>query len=314
MERSESSSHETVLLQEAVDALITRISGCYIDATFGRGGHSQKIMSALDERAKLIAVDKDPAAVVAAKKLFHDEGRFEIYHGSFADIDQFLALSGTQKADGVLADLGVSSPQLDNPDRGFSFSNDGPLDMRMNTDTGISAEQWLALAPETEIAQVLKEYGEERFAKRIAKAIVAERLESPLTSTLQLAKVVAEANPAWEKNKHPATRAFQAIRIKVNDELGDLERFLSIAAKSLVIGGRLVVISFHSLEDRMVKRFMREKTQGNAPPAGVPVRDKDIVRNFRMFSKKVKPGKEEIERNVRSRSAVMRVLERISDD
>jgi len=307
-------SHETVLLCEAVEALITNTSGCYIDATFGRGGHSQEIMKVLGGKASLLAIDKDPIAVAAAEKLFQGDERFAIYHGSFSNIRAYLGKSGFQRVNGVLADLGVSSPQLDSPSRGFSFLSDGPLDMRMNTQAGMSAESWLASASESEIALVLKEYGEEKFAKRIARAIVMERLERPITGTLQLAKVVSEANPAWEKNKHPATRAFQAIRIKINDELEDLQRFLDAATASLAVGGRLVVISFHSLEDRIVKRFMREKAKGNVPPAGVPVLDKDIIRNFRVFSKKVKPSKEEIERNVRSRSAVMRVLERISDD
>lgn len=303
-------SHETVLLNEAVDALISDNAGTYVDATFGRGGHSRKILDCLAEQAKLIAFDKDPEAIKVGQLLAEEDSRLCMVHDSFAQIKKHVV----ESVDGVLADLGVSSPQLDDAERGFSFLNDGPLDMRMDTESGISAAEWLAKAEESDIAKVLKEYGEERFAKRIARAIVEARAVSDLKTTLQLAKVVSEANPAWEKNKHPATRAFQAIRIKVNNELGDLETFLQDAASSLALGGRLVVISFHSLEDRMVKRFMRDKAKGDAPPPGVPIQEKDIVRPFKVTSKAIKPGKEEVERNVRSRSAVMRVLERISDD
>lgn len=303
-------AHETVLLGEAVDALITDINGAYIDATFGRGGHSRRILEGLGQSASLLAFDKDPVAIGIGNDLAAEDRRFNIVHDSFAALTQYL----DSPVQGILADLGVSSPQLDDADRGFSFMTDGPLDMRMDTQSGESAAEWLGRAEETEIARVLKDYGEERFAKRIARAIVEERSTRDLKTTLQLAKVVSEANPAWEKNKHPATRAFQAIRIKVNNELGDLEVFLQEAADSLVVGGRLVVISFHSLEDRMVKRFMRDKAKGNMPPPGVPVMEKDIARPFKVFSKAIKPSKDEIERNVRSRSAVMRVLERISDD
>lgn len=303
-------AHETVLLGEAVGALITDINGAYIDATFGRGGHSRRILEGLGQSASLLAFDKDPVAIGIGNDLAAEDRRFNIVHDSFAALTQYL----DSPVQGILADLGVSSPQLDDADRGFSFMTDGPLDMRMDTQSGESAAEWLGRAEETEIARVLKDYGEERFAKRIARAIVEERSTRDLKTTLQLAKVVSEANPAWEKNKHPATRAFQAIRIKVNNELGDLEVFLQEAADSLVVGGRLVVISFHSLEDRMVKRFMRDKAKGNMPPPGVPVMEKDIARPFKVFSKAIKPSKDEIERNVRSRSAVMRVLERISDD
>lgn len=306
----DSFAHDTVLLEEAVESLIGDQSGLYVDATFGRGGHSRKILEGLSVDGRLLAFDKDPVAINVGEELAESDERFSIVHRSFADLSECLS----EPVSGVLADLGVSSPQLDDAGRGFSFLNDGPLDMRMDTENGVSAAEWLTTAPEGEIAKVLKNYGEERFAKRIANAIVAERQIRPLTSTLQLAKVVSEANPAWEKNKHPATRAFQAIRIQVNNELGDLESFLSQAASNLRVGGRLVVISFHSLEDRMVKRFMRDKAKGNMPPAGVPVMEKDIVRPFKVFSKAIKPTKDEVERNVRSRSAVMRVLERISDD
>jgi len=307
-------NHETVLLQEAVDALISDAAGVYVDATFGRGGHSEAILARLGRSGQLLGIDKDPVAVNAGNVLSTADTRFSMFHGSFSDVTSVSSDHFGGCIDGVLADLGVSSPQLDDAERGFSFMNDGPLDMRMNPQEGLSAAEWLKVAPVSEIATVLKNYGEERFAKRIASAIVDERGKVPLVSTLQLAKVVSDSNPAWEKHKHPATRAFQAIRIKINNELGDLELFLSGAAKSLKVGGRLVVISFHSLEDRAVKRFMRDMAKGDAPPPGVPVFEKDIIRNFKVLSKAIKPTKDEVERNPRSRSAVMRILEKISDD
>jgi len=306
--------HETVLLNEAVEFLVTDSTGFYVDATFGRGGHSEQIFQALNEQGQLLGIDKDLVAIKTAETLFKDEDRFAIEHGSFADIAQHLDERGVRKVKGVLADLGVSSPQLDNADRGFSFMNDGPLDMRMNTQAGVSATQWLASVSIEELTKVLREYGEEKYPGRIARAIVEEGAKFPIKTTLQLAQIVSDANPSWEKSKHPATRTFQAIRIKVNNELGDLERFLEDAAKSLLIGGRLVVISFHSLEDRMVKRFMRDKAKGITPPPGVPILEKDIVRNFKLVGKAIKPSREEVERNVRSRSAVMRVLEKVADD
>lgn len=307
-------AHETVLLNEAVECLITDKSGVYVDATFGRGGHSKKILQSLNDNGHLLAFDKDTVAIETAKTLFDEDDRFTIVHGSFADITQHLNDMNIDHVSGVLADLGVSSPQLDNAERGFSFMNDGPLDMRMNTQSGVGAAEWLASVSIPELTRVLKEYGEEKYPGRIARAIVEEGKKTPITTTLQLAKIVSEANPSWEKHKHPATRTFQAIRIKVNNELGDLEAFLEGASKSLAVGGRLVVISFHSLEDRMVKRFMRVKTKGNTPPPGVPVFDKDIVRNFKSLGKAVKPSEKEIEQNVRSRSAVMRILEKVSND
>ncbi len=306
--------HETVLLDEAVDVLVTDEAGCYIDATFGRGGHSRKILQGLSEAGSLIGVDKDPVAYAEGVRLSKQNSAFTMKRGSFAMIDQYLAEQGMGQVSGIMADLGVSSPQIDDAERGFSFINDGPLDMRMDPESGISAQEWLAAAEVGEIAHVLKVYGEERFAKRIARAIVDAREAGPLETTLQLAQVVSEANPAWEKHKHPATRAFQAIRIQINNELGDLERFLEVAPQMLALGGRLVVISFHSLEDRMVKRAMKKLSKGNEPPPGVPVQEKDISRPFRVFSKAIKPSSGEVERNVRSRSAVMRILERVSND
>jgi len=309
-----SNVHETVLLEGAVDLMVTDPSGSYVDATFGRGGHSECILSVLADDGALLAIDKDLTAIDIAKEKFSSDKRFEISHGSFADIEAHIANSKISNVKGVLADLGVSSPQLDNADRGFSFMNDGPLDMRMDVTQGQSAAEWLASADEAEIVKVLREYGEEKFAKRIARGISDALSIGPITTTLQLAKIVKDANPSWEKHKHPATRAFQAIRIKVNNELGDLEQLLESASQCLAVGGRLVVISFHSLEDRIVKRFMRNKTKGNAPPPGVPVFEKDIIRHFKLVGKAIKPDAQEIENNVRARSAVMRILEKISDE
>lgn len=308
---SSSVAHQTVLLGEAVTALVTDDSGFYIDGTFGRGGHSRKILDRLTAEGRLLGVDKDPEAILSANELKNEDSRFSIYHGSFKELDSAAKEQGWNGVTGILLDLGVSSPQLDDASRGFSFLNDGPLDMRMNPEKGMSAEQWIACADQKEIATVLKEYGEERFAKRIAGAIVEAREKGVIDTTAKLQKIVADANPAWEKGKNPATRAFQAIRIKVNDELTDLEEVLDTAAESLKPGGRLVVISFHSLEDRMVKRFMRNKVKGNEPPAGVPIRDDQIERHFALVGKAIKPSKQEIEHNVRSRSAVMRVMEKL---
>jgi len=304
-------AHQTVLLDEAVAALITDTSGRYIDGTFGRGGHSRKILEALSVDGQLLGIDKDPEAISSADELKSEDDRFAIYHGSFKELDDAASEQGWSGVTGILLDLGVSSPQIDDASRGFSFLNDGPLDMRMNPEKGLSAEQWIACADVKEIITVLKEYGEERFAKRIAGAIVEARESGVIDTTAKLQKIVADANPAWEKGKNPATRAFQAIRIKVNDELTDLEEVLETASEALKPGGRLVVISFHSLEDRMVKRFMRKKAKGDEPPAGVPIREDEIHRPFALVGKAVKPSKKEVEHNVRSRSAVMRVMEKL---
>ena len=304
--------HQTVLLREAVEALVTAPSGVYVDGTFGRGGHSRLVLECLDAGGRLLGVDKDPVACEHAARLQQEDPRFSFYHGSFADIPAQLKARGIDGLDGILLDLGVSSPQLDEADRGFSFMQDGPLDMRMDTSRGETAAQWLAWAPVEDIAEVLKEYGEERFAKRIAAAIVKARDEAPLTTTAQLAKVVSEANPRWEKHKHPATRAFQAIRIKVNRELDDLGDLLAGAVDLLKVGGRLVVISFHSLEDRMVKRYMRDMARGEQLPAGVPVTDAALNRRMKLVGKAIKASEAEVGENVRSRSAVMRVAEKIA--
>ena len=298
--------HISVLLAESVSALSVRADGSYLDGTFGRGGHSREILSRLSPSGKLIAVDKDPAAEASALSLANDP-RFHFEPGSFADISRIVT---DNSLDGILLDLGVSSPQLDDAQRGFGFSGDGPLDMRMDTRTGMTAAQWLASAPEQDIADVIKTYGEERFGKRMAAAIVKARAETPITGTRQLANIIAEANPKWEPHKHPATRAFQAIRIFINRELEDLELALECMVDKLVVGGRLVVISFHSLEDRIVKRFMRDQARGIQLPRHVPVVDSDAGKTLNLVSKAMKPSNEEIARNPRSRSAVMRIAER----
>lgn len=298
--------HVSVLLAESVSALSVRADGSYLDGTFGRGGHSREILSLLSPSGQLMAVDKDPAAEASAKA-FADDSRFKFVAGSFADISDFVS---DGSLDGILLDLGVSSPQLDDAARGFGFNGDGPLDMRMDTRSGMTAAEWIASAPEQEIADVIKTYGEERFAKRMASAIVKVRVDTPITGTRQLASIIAEANPKWEPNKHPATRAFQAIRIFINRELEDLELALSSMVDKLVIGGRLVVISFHSLEDRIVKRFMRDQARGVQLPRHVPVVDSDAGKTLNLIGKAIKPSDEEVARNPRSRSAVMRVAER----
>lgn len=305
--------HETVLLNEAVEALIVDADGLYIDGTFGRGGHTRAILSQLSANGAVLAIDKDPQACAVAREVFAEEPRFEMVHGSFAELAEMVAKRDkTGKVQGVLLDLGVSSPQLDDAERGFSFLRDGPLDMRMNPEAGESAAEWIAYAEEREIVRVLRVYGEERFARRMASAIVEARAEQPIIRTAKLAKIVAEANPSWEKGKHPATRAFQAIRIFINRELEDLEQVLVGALDSLAIGGRLVVISFHSLEDRIVKRFIRENVQGKPIPRGLPIMEKDIIRRMRSIGKKIKASAQEVDANPRSRSAVMRVAEKVA--
>jgi 16S rRNA (cytosine1402-N4)-methyltransferase len=308
--------HETVLLDEAVAALITDPEGLYIDGTFGRGGHSRKILTQLGKKGHLLGVDKDPQAIAEGKSLELEDERFLIVQGSFADIDSYIKspafARGDQKLNGVLLDLGVSSPQLDQAERGFSFMRDGALDMRMNPDVGQSAAQWLAVASASEITQVLKDYGEERYAKRLANAVVNEREKNPINTTLHLAEILKEAHPAWEKGKHPATKSFQAIRIFINNELGDLNDFLDRVLDVLEVGGRLVVISFHSLEDRIVKRFIKRHVRGDDLPAGVPVTVDQLNRRLIEVGKAAKASSGEVDKNVRSRSAVMRVAEKIA--
>ncbi|WP_299976393.1 16S rRNA (cytosine(1402)-N(4))-methyltransferase RsmH [uncultured Pseudoteredinibacter sp.] len=306
------SPHYSVLLDEAVNHLLIDKDGFYIDGTFGRGGHSALVLNSLGQDGHLMAIDKDPDAIAVAHEKFAAEKRFEIAHGSFAQMQEFVAERGkTGLVDGILLDLGVSSPQLDEAERGFSFMQDGPLDMRMNSSAGMTAADWVNSAEETEIARVLKEYGEERFAKRIARAIVESRQAKTITRTLQLARIVADANPAWEKGKNPATRAFQGIRIHINNELADLEAVLDQSLSILKPGGRLVVISFHSLEDRLVKRFIRRQEKGQELPPGLPVTEDQLDKTMRSVGKAMKADASELAENIRSRSAVMRVAEKL---
>lgn len=305
--------HKTVLLESAVAALVWDDAGFYVDGTFGRGGHSQAILAKLGPKGVLLAIDKDPEAVALAQSQFEKEPRFSIVQASFASLTELIKTR--QKAGevaGVLLDLGVSSPQLDDADRGFSFIQDGPLDMRMNPGEGQSAAQWLAHADEREIADIIYRYGEERHSRRMARAIVAERVKKPITTTLQLAEIVKQANPSWEKNKHPATRAFQAIRIHINQELDDLQSCLQQALEMLKPHGRLVVISFHSLEDRIVKQFIDKHVRGDDFPVGVPVRHDQLNRRLVKVGKPVKAQEEELRRNPRARSAIMRVAEKVA--
>ncbi len=302
--------HQSVLLHEAVDALITDPSGFYVDGTFGRGGHSRLILERLSATGRLLVMDKDPQAIAEAERLRSEDARVHVWHGSFGSMREAVAARESGQVQGVLLDLGVSSPQLDDPGRGFSFSWDGPLDMRMDNSRGMTAAEWLQQAPEAEIARVLYEYGEEKFGRRMAKAVIAARAKQPITRTLQLAEIIKEANPAWEKHKHPATRAFQAIRIFINNELQDLEAVLPAMLEVLVKGGRMVVISFHSLEDRLVKRFIRDQERGDDFPRDLPVTADKLNPRLRSLGKPVKGTMEEKPENIRARSAVMRVAEK----
>lgn len=307
-------NHITVLLDEAVEALAVRADGCYVDGTFGRGGHSRLILSQLGSDGKLLGFDKDPQAIATGQALAAEDGRFVVVQRSFAELGAEVAERGLHgKVSGVLLDLGVSSPQLDDPERGFSFLNDGPLDMRMNPDQGISAAEFIATAPVEEIARVFKEYGEERFSGRMARAVVERREKEPFTRTADLAEVLKVANPAWEKGKNPATRAFQGLRIHVNNELGDLEAGLEAALDALEVGGRLAVISFHSLEDRIVKLFMRKLVKGEADnlPRNLPVQHKVFEPKIKLIGKAQFASEAELKANPRSRSAVMRVAEKL---
>lgn len=311
---SDTYTHRPVLLDEVLEVLNIRADGIYVDGTFGRGGHARAILSRLGDKGHLFAMDKDPQAVNAARQLAASDARFSIEHGSFAHLEQHIGKrQWLGKVDGILLDLGVSSPQLDDAQRGFSFRREGALDMRMDTSGGLSAEQWINQASETELAQVFRDYGEERFAKRIARAIVNSRAQAPIRTTTQLAKIIAEANPAWEQGKDPATRCFQAIRIFINRELEDLQRFLPQSIPILANGGRLAVISFHSLEDRMVKRFIREQSRGDQYPPDLPVRAAQIKPKLRPVGKAIYPGEQEVDGNPRARSAVLRVAERTGE-
>lgn len=306
-------SHLAVLLQESIDGLAIKPDGIYMDATFGRGGHSRQILNALSPKGRLIAFDRDLSAIEAAK-LLADDPRFSIHHRPFSELQavaEELGLIG--KIDGILMDLGVSSPQLDDAERGFSFMRNGPLDMRMDTTRGLSAAQWLATAEEQDITQVIKEFGEEKFGKRIAHGIVNARQVAPITDTAQLAEIIDLAVPVKDKFKHPATRSFQAIRIYVNSELDEIKTGLKAALKTLAPQGRLAVISFHSLEDRLIKRFIREQSRGLNVPHGMPIMQAEIdaAKAMKPIGKAIKPSADELKRNVRSRSSVLRVAEKL---
>jgi len=313
--------HVPVLLDEALAALNIcgddRQNGWYIDGTFGRGGHSAAILSQLGRHGRLIALDRDPAAIAAGRDKFSTEPRLTLVHAAFGDlakaIQHALGSGGSiQKFSGVLFDLGVSSPQLDDASRGFSFMQDGPLDMRMDNSTGLTAAQWLANAPEREIVRVLREYGEERFAKRIAGAVIAARQQSPIVTTGQLAEIVAAAVPKREPGKHPATRTFQAIRMQINAELRQIESALAQAVELLAPAGRLCAISFHSLEDRLVKQFMQRQSQEDPVYAGLPEVPLHARPKLRRIGRAIHPGEAEVMRNPRARSAILRVAERVA--
>jgi len=312
-EMTQEFNHKSVLLDEAVELLVHDTDGVYMDGTFGRGGHSGLILQHLSPNGKLQAFDKDPLAIAEAQLMIAEDPRLSIFQTSFANLGQIAEQNDCfGKVHGILLDLGVSSPQIDDASRGFSFQHDGPLDMRMNPDEGESAAQWLARAGAEEIADVLYHYGEERFSRRMSRAIVEHRKLQPITTTKQLANIIAVANPKWEKGKNPATRAFQGIRIHINQELKDLEVGLQVALETLAPGGRLVVISFHSLEDRIVKRFMREHAKGDSHiPRGLPVTEDQLNRRLTLMGKARKPTSYEVDINPRSRSAVMRVAEKI---
>jgi 16S rRNA (cytosine1402-N4)-methyltransferase len=303
-------AHISVLLAEAVEALAVKTDGIYVDATFGRGGHSREILARLGASGRLLALDRDPAAIAAGAEL--SDARLTLVHAAFRRVGEVLDGLGLMRVDGVLLDLGVSSPQLDDAARGMSFRFDAPLDMRMDTTEGETAAEFLERASQREIERVIKDYGEERFANAIAKAVVAARSQQRISTTRQLAALVEKAVRTREPGQHPATRSFQALRIHVNQELEELSLALPQCAQRLAPGGRLVVISFHSLEDRIVKHFMREQTQPKQMPLRLPVRAAELpAPPLRLVGKPVRPGVEEVAANPRARSAIMRVVERI---
>jgi 16S rRNA (cytosine1402-N4)-methyltransferase len=307
-----SNEHVPVLLGPVLEGLRIKENGTYVDGTFGRGGHSREILKRLNAGGRLIAIDRDPQAIASAPRALTDDPRFELIRGEIADIGTFLRerdLAG--RVDGILLDLGVSSPQLDEAERGFSFMRDGPLDMRMDPDTGISAADWLATVDDKALTGVLRKYGEERHAPRIARAIVAARAEAPITRTLQLADLIESVVPRRGSKKHPATKTFQAIRIAVNSELEQLEAFLRETIDLLASGGRLCIISFHSLEDRIAKRFMRDASRESEQYRGMPDVPEEFQAKLKLVSKVMTATDEEIADNVRARSARLRVAEKI---
>jgi 16S rRNA (cytosine1402-N4)-methyltransferase len=305
-------THQPVLLAEVLAGLSIIPDGVYVDGTFGRGGHAGAILAVLGPRGRLVAMDRDPEAVQSAEQQFGADPRFEIEQGAFTMLSDMVARRQLQgRVNGLLLDLGVSSPQLDDASRGFSFSADGPLDMRMDPSSGMSAAEWLETASESDISRVLKTYGEERFARRIARAIVAVRHTDPLQTTRQLAELIVEAVPVREKNKHPATRSFQAIRIYINSELDEVTAVLAQVPGVLAPHGRMAVISFHSLEDRIVKRFIRDEYRGEQPPPEFPLAGMDYVPRMKPVGKAIRAGEVEVSNNPRARSAVLRVAERL---
>ncbi|HUF79990.1 MAG TPA: 16S rRNA (cytosine(1402)-N(4))-methyltransferase RsmH [Burkholderiales bacterium] len=304
-------SHAAVLAEQAVEGLQVRDDGCYVDCTFGRGGHSRLILARLGDAGRLLALDRDPQAVAAGREI--DDARFCILQGRFSRLAELAARAGMARADGILLDLGVSSPQLDEPGRGFSFRHDAPLDMRMDPGEGVTAGEWLARATEAEIREVIRNHGEERFAKQIAAAIVAARSRGPVGTTRELAAIVAKAVPAREPQQDPATRTFQALRIHVNQELEELSLALPQCVELLGPAGRLVVISFHSLEDRIVKRFLRDCARPDRLPPRLPLRARDLPPpRLKLIGRAVRPSGAEVGKNPRARSAIMRVAEKVA--
>ncbi|HJN96125.1 MAG TPA: 16S rRNA (cytosine(1402)-N(4))-methyltransferase RsmH [Gammaproteobacteria bacterium] len=307
------SFHESVLRKEAVSALAVKPDGIYIDATFGRGGHSRAILEQLGSGGRLIAIDRDPDAIEEAFKLQRQDPRLEVAHATFSQLEDLVESKDIhEQVDGILFDLGVSSPQLDTAERGFSFMRDGPLDMRMNPTKGFSAAMWLNYAKENDIADVLYKFGEERHSRRIARSIVATRETRLILTTNQLAEIAKQANPSWEKDKHPATRTFQAVRIYINKEFDEIEHGLTSSLSFLRKSGRQVVISFHSLEDRIVKKFIAKQTKGDNFPRDLPVTSSMLNPRLKPICKRIKASADEIENNPRARSAVMRVAEKIA--
>ncbi len=305
--------HESVLLEESLQGLAIKESGIYVDGTFGRGGHSAAILSRLGPAGHLLALDKDPAAIAAAQQAPFKDPRFSIVHASFSGLTEAVAARGwLGQVDGLLLDLGVSSPQLDTPERGFSFNQDGPLDMRMDTTKGMSAAAWLNQAPLADIQRVLHEYGEERFARRIAQAIVTARQEAPITTTLALSDIIKKAHPAWERRIHPATRSFQGIRIFINQELAELSAVLAQSVAVLAPRGRLCVISFHSLEDRLVKQFIQRESGHAEDAIRLPIPMHEVPRSLQKVGGLIRPSEAEIQRNPRARSARLRVVEKLA--
>ena len=305
-------AHQPVLLDEVIESLAIRANGVYVDLTFGRGGHSKEILKRLGPNGRLIAVDKDPLAVREGESGPFRDPRFSIRHGSYIELESMMEVLGLRgRVDGILLDLGVSSPQLDDPKRGFSFTREGPLDMRMNPKQSMDAATWLDQSEKNDIMRVLREYGEERFARRIATAIVEERGKRPFTTTSQLAELIERVVPTRERGKHPATRVFQAIRIVVNDELEELKQCLKQCLAVLAVGGRIAVISFHSLEDRIVKRFFRKEAKGDDYPPELPIPESEIKRRLKIIGSLIRPTDDEVKKNKRARSARLRIAEKL---